>query len=80
MLEAHNLLDILNLLVLHDLVVFRFSNIEKFAAQWEYTEIVSANNTKASDGQGFGRISFREDQCTISTMLCTSIIRVCKFG
>lgn len=80
MLETHNLLNILNLFVLHDLVVFRFSNIEKFAAQREHTEIVSANNTKASDGQGFGRVSFRKDQCAIFTMLCTSIVCVCKFS
>jgi hypothetical protein len=49
-LETHNLLDILDLFVLHDLVMFRFSNIEKFTAQGEYTKIVSANNAKASDG------------------------------
>jgi len=54
MLETHNLLNILDLFVLHDLVMFRFSDIEKFTAQGEYAEIVSANNTKASDGQGFG--------------------------
>ena len=53
-LETHNLLNILNLFVLHDLVVFRFSNIEKFTAQGEYAEIVSADNTKASYCQGFG--------------------------
>lgn len=49
MLQAENLLDTLNLLVLHDLVVLGFSNVEELATKWEDTVVVTTDDTKTSD-------------------------------
>ena len=44
-LKAHNLLDVLDLLILHDLVVLCLTHIEKLATQWEDAKVIMSNNT-----------------------------------
>jgi hypothetical protein len=51
MLETHNLLDVLDLLVLHDLVVSRFTNIEQLSTEREHSEVVTPNHAQTSDGE-----------------------------
>ena len=50
-LKTHNLLDILNLLVLHNLVVLSLAYVEKLAAQREDAKVVAPDNTKSSHGE-----------------------------
>lgn len=45
MLEPHNLLHILNLLILHDRIVLRFAHVERFSAEGEDTEVVATDNS-----------------------------------
>ena len=44
-LQAQNLLDVLDLLVLHDLIVLCLPDIEQFTTKRERAEIVSADDT-----------------------------------
>ena len=44
-LKAHNLLDVLDLLILHDLVVLCLTHIEKLATQWEDAKVIMSDNT-----------------------------------
>ena len=54
MLKAHNLFDILNLLVFHDLVVLRLANVEQLAAEREHAEVIAADDTQTRHRQRFG--------------------------
>ena len=53
-LQTENLLDVLNLLVLHDLIVFCFTYIKKFSTQREYSKIITPDNTQPSNGKSLG--------------------------
>jgi hypothetical protein len=80
MLQAHDLLDGLDFLVLHDLVVSSVPYVEQFTAQGEYAKVVTADDSKTSDGKGFGRVSFRQDKRTPVGVLATCIVRIGEFG
>lgn len=54
MLKAHDLLDVLNLLVFHDLVVLRLPNVEQLAAERKHAKIIAADNTQTRHRQRFG--------------------------
>jgi len=58
LLKTHNLLDILNFLVLHNLIVLCLSHVEKLTAQRKDTKVVTPDNTKSSHGKRLGRVSF----------------------
>jgi hypothetical protein len=57
-LKTHNLLDILDLLVLHNLIVLRLAHVEKLAAQREDAKVVTPDDTESSHGERLGRVSF----------------------
>ena len=50
MLKAHNLLDVLDLLILHDLIVLCLAHIEKLDTQREDAKVIMSGNT-ASHGE-----------------------------
>lgn len=75
-LKAHDFLDVLNLLVLHDLVVLGLANVEQFAAQREHTEIISSNDAQSCDCERLGGISFCQNQRTFVTFARASVIGV----
>lgn len=49
-LKTHNLLDILDLLIFHNLIVLRLAHVEKLAAQREDAKVITPDNTKSSHG------------------------------
>jgi len=53
-LETHNLLDVLEFLVLHDLIVLCIANIEQFTPKREDTKVISTDNSETSDCERFG--------------------------
>jgi hypothetical protein len=55
--ESHDLDDVLNLLVLHDLRVRGLAHVERLASQREDTEVVAPHHTQTRDGQGLGRVT-----------------------
>jgi hypothetical protein len=57
-LKTHDFLDVLYLLVLHDLVVFRLAHVQEFAAQREDTKVVAPNYAEASHGKRLGGVTF----------------------
>ena len=79
MLQPHDLLNILNLLVLHNLIMFRLADIEQFSTQGEDPKVVSSDDPQTSHGKRFGRVSFCENERAISGVFGTSIVRVGKF-
>ena len=80
MLQAHNLLDVLDFFVLHDLVMSSLANVEQFAAKGEDAKIVTTNNTKTSNSESLGRVSFGEDESAIFRMFRSSVVGVRQFG
>jgi len=57
-LKAHNLLDVLDLLILYDLIMLCLTHIEKLAMQQKDTKVIMSDNT-ASDGELL-RVSFSQ--------------------
>ena len=75
-LQTKNLLDILDLLVLHDLVVFSLANVQQLSTQREDTVVVATDDTKTRHSQGLGRVSFRQNESTVSSILRPSVVGV----
>lgn len=80
MLQSHNLLDVLDLLILHDLIVTRLANIEKFAAERKHTKIISTNDAQPSDCERFSGVSFRKDEGAVASILRPSIVGIGQLG
>lgn len=79
-LQPHNLLNILNLLILHDLVVLRLSYIQDLAPQWEDAEIVAPDDAESGDGERFGGVAFGEDECAFGGVFGAGVVRVGELG
>ena len=80
MLNAHNLLDILDLLVLHDLVVLRVAHIEKLAAQRQDAKIIAPGNTEARHGECLGGVSFSQYERAFGCMAGSGVVWVRELG
>jgi len=80
MLQSHDLLDILNLLVLHNLIMTGFANIEKLSSQRKHAKVVTSNNRETRHSQSLGRVSFSKDEGARGTLAGTGIIGVTEFG
>ena len=80
MLQSHDLLDVLDLFVLHNLIVLCFADVEQFSAKREHAKIVTSHDTKSSDSQGFGRVSLRQDKGTTLRVSCPGIVGVGQLG
>ena len=79
-LKTHNLLDILDLFVLHNLIVLRLTHVEKLAAQREDTKIVTPDNTKSSHGERLGGVSFGQYKRAVRRVACSSVVCVRELG
>jgi hypothetical protein len=77
-LKAHNLLDVLDLLILHDLVVLRLAHVEKLAAQREDAKVITSDNTEPGYGERLGGVSFGQYECASGCVACPSIVCVRK--
>lgn len=53
-LQAENLLDVLNFHILYDLVVTGFPDVEKLASKWEHAVLVSAHHRQTRHRERFG--------------------------
>jgi hypothetical protein len=80
MLKTHNLLDILNLLVLHNLIVLRLAYVEKLAAQREDAKVVTPDNTKSSHGKRLGRVSFGQYERAPRSIARSGVVCVRELG
>lgn len=76
-LQTQDLLDVLDLLVLHDLVVARLADIEQLTAKREDTEAITAlDGTDAGHGHRLGGVSFGEDESALACVSPTRPVRV----
>lgn len=80
MRQTQNLLDVLDLLVLHDLVVTRLTDVQDLTAQRENSKVVSPDDVQTGDGKCLGGVSFREDESAVLGVLGTGIVSIGKFG
>lgn len=78
MLQTEDLLDSLDFIVLHDLIVFRLAHVEQFSTQREYTPVIASDYTETSDSKGLGGVSLRQNQCTIFRIFGPSVVSVRK--
>ena len=76
MLQPQDLLDVLNLLILHDLVMPRLAHVEDFTAQRKDAKVVAADHVQASDSERLGGISFRQNECAVLRVLRPGIVGV----
>ncbi len=79
-LKPHDLHDVLNFFILHNLSVVRLTNIQRFAFERENTVRVTANNGESTYSKGFGTIPFREDQRAEFSLCSSSQICIFEFG
>jgi hypothetical protein len=80
-LEAENLLDVLDLDVLQNLVVARLTNVEKLSTQREDTKLVTGRNgTDTGDGESLGGVTFGEDEGAARSLTTTSPVGVLELG
>mmetsp|Transcript_58836 Transcript_58836/g.168974 ORF Transcript_58836/g.168974 Transcript_58836/m.168974 type:complete len:955 (+) Transcript_58836:1131-3995(+) len=75
-IEAHDLDDVLNLLVRHHLLQGRVTHVEQFTPQGEDAVLVSADNTEAGDGQRLGRVSLGQDEGACVRILAASVVGI----
>ncbi len=80
MLQPKNLLDILDLLVLHNLVVLRVSHIEQFTTKREHAVVVTTDDAETCDGERLGGITFGQDECAVCGLLCACVVGVGELG
>ena len=80
MLKAHDLLDILGLLVLHDLVIVRFAHISKLAARRQDGKIIAPGNTEPRHGERLGRVSFSQYERAFGCVAGSSVVCVRELG
>ena len=80
MLQPKDLLDVLDLLILHDLIVLRLTNVEQLSSKWKDTIVVTTNDTKTCDRKGLGRVSFRQDECAVGCLPRSCVVCVGQFG
>ena len=75
-LQAQNLLDMLDLDVLNDLVVSGFPYVEQLASEREDAVVIPTDNSQARHSKGFGGVSFCEDQGAAFSVAAASIVGV----
>lgn len=78
--QTDDLLDILDLLILHYLIVRRFADVEGFTTKGEDTEIVATDNTETGFSQSLGGVSFGQDESTLRSKTTSSVVGVGKLG
>ena len=80
MLQSHNLLYILDLLVLHDLFVPGIADIEWLSAQREHAEVVATDNAQTGDCERLGGVTLCEDQRAFGGLPGACVVGVGQFG
>ncbi|SRR5216684_5923934 len=79
-LKTHNLLDILDLFILHNLIVLRLAYVEKLAAQREDAKVVTPDHTKSSHGERLGGITFGQYERALGCVARSGIVCICELG
>lgn len=76
MRQTHNLFDILDLGILHDLVMCCLSNIQQFTSKREHAKVVTPNYSETSLSESLGGVSFRQNQSAVYRFLPASVVRI----
>lgn len=78
-LEAEDLLDVRDLLVVGDLLGRGITCVEELSSKREYSVAVAADNAQARDRQRLGRVSLRQDEGTVlAVALVASVVGVAE--
>ena len=79
-LQAHNLSNVLYFLILHDLIVARFADIEEFTTKGEDTKVITSNDRETCYCQRLCGVTFCENEGAVSAVTRASVVRVAEFG
>lgn len=75
-LQSHDLLDRLNLGVVHESLSSRFSYVEELSSKWEDSVVVSTDDGESGNGERFGGISFGENEGTFRSCSTTGVVGI----
>mmetsp|Transcript_26793 Transcript_26793/g.70404 ORF Transcript_26793/g.70404 Transcript_26793/m.70404 type:complete len:346 (-) Transcript_26793:921-1958(-) len=78
--QAHDLDEVLNLIVAHHLLQGGVTHIEDFSLQRKNAVAVTAHNAEACHSERFRRVTLSENQGTLSGRLASSIVCILKLG
>jgi hypothetical protein len=76
LLQPHNLFDRLNLHIVQQRLSRRLTNVEEFSSKREDTVVVATDDGESGDGEGFGGVSFGEDEGALGTVLGAGVVGV----
>jgi len=62
----------------HYLLMTGFAHIKQLSAQWKNSIVITSNHAKASNCQGFGRISLSQNQSATARILCAGLVGILK--
>jgi hypothetical protein len=78
LLQPHNLFDRLNLHIVQQRLSRRLTNVEEFSSKREDTVVVATDDGESGDGEGFGGVSFGEDEGALGTVLGAGVMLMGK--
>jgi hypothetical protein len=79
-LQPHDLLDVLNFLILHYLIMVGFANVEEFTAKGEDAEVITPDDRETRYCQCLGGVTFCENEGAILAVARTGVVRVTELG
>jgi len=79
-LEAHDVDDVLDLIVGHNLLVVGLADVEGLTLEGEDTVEVAADNGEPGHGKGLGRVSLGDDEGTVLGLDASSVVGVVELG
>ncbi len=79
-LETENLLDGLDLGILHDLIVCGLADVEKLTSKRKDTKVVTPDFSDTGDGERLGGVTFGENERAVLSFATTSVVGIFELG
>lgn len=79
-LEAHDLLDGVDLGIVDDHLAAGVSDVEQLASKREDAPIITTDDAETGDGQRFGRVTFGQDEGALFSISTASVVGVFELG
>ena len=80
LLQAEDLLELGDLLVVHDRRVVGVAHVEQLAAQREDAVVVAADHREARDGERLRRVALGDDERALVAVLAAGLVGVVELG
>lgn len=76
MLQTHDLLDRLDLGIVHEVLARRLAHVEELSPQWEHAVVVPTNDRESRDGESLGGVSLGEDERALGSRARAGVVGV----